>query len=450
MEIKTIGGVFDLLKKGIKNADISPIYYVPEELSTSNTVWVCPHYVKNNAVIYKNIIDEIENILEKEKITYEKKKNKFNKLSGKKFSIYVEEKKEFKFNVGNISEAIVSAAIAARFINKLKDIRVSDVKNIIENLPEPTNKLGSKQVKKEFESENENPEIKDKVILDINLSNNNMEAFLKDFDNSRFSDSFAGSVKYANYGNVKKWADRLYRNNKVDKIEVNCINTFGRKVDFEVRITNDQNKLLKVDIKTSLKTGDVKQFGQKGGINFKKHQNKDGYVEFFNELFGIDVSPLESKYNKIVQDEKNISKGTSLVYAKVKSEVEKRLRNNNNKKNLIKTLSIAIKKYATLNEDLVKIVQINKGDVVIYDFNKLLTIIDNMSGEWKVKFDTTSHSKLPIITIQYTNVEDNNKLEDFLYIRLKKENKSDGTEYYRNYIEKGPYMSKMSDLAKKI
>lgn len=447
MEIKTIGGVFDLLKKGIKNADISPMNYVPGGLSTSNTVWVCPHYEKNNANLYINIIDEIENILEEEKITYEKKKNKFNKLSGKKFSIYVEEKKEFKFNVGNVSEAIVSAAIAARFINKLNDIKVSDVKNIIKNLPEPTNKLGSKQVKKEFESKNKNPEIKDKVILDINLSNNNMEAFLKDFDNSRFSDSFAGSVKYANYDNVKEWADRLYRNDKEDKIEVNCISTFGRKVDFEVRITNEQNKLLKVDIKSSLKTGDVKQFGQKGGIYFKKQQNKDGYVEFFNELFGIDISALESKYNEIVRVEKNISKGTSLVYAKVRSEVEKRLKNNNSKKNLIKTLSIAIKKYATLNEDLVKLVQINKEDVIIYDFNKLPTIIDNMSGEWKTKFSTTSDAKLPIITIQY---KENNKLEDFLYIRLKKENKSDGTEYYRNYIEKGPYMSKMSDLAKKI
>ena len=449
MEIRTIGKVFELLN-GIKNADISPINYVPEGLSTSNMVWVCPHYEKNNSNLYKNIIDEIENILKTNLITYEKKNNKFVKLSGKSFSIYVEEKKEFKFNVGNISEAIVTAAIAARFINKQKDITVNDIKNIIKNLPEPKNKLESKQVVKEFESENLDPEIKDKVILNITLSDNNMKAFLNDFNNSRFSDSFAGAVKYANYGNVKKWADRLYRNNRIDKIEINCIGISGSKVDFEVKITNDKNKLLKVDIKSSLKTGDVKQFGQKGGINFKKQQNKDGYVEFFNELFGVDISMLESKYNEIVKVEKNISKGTSLVYAKVRSEVEKKLRNNNSKKNLIKTLSIAIKKYATSNEDLVKLVQINRGDVIIYNFNKLPTIIDNISGEWKTKFSTTSDTKLPIITIQYVNAEENNKLEDFLYIRLKKENKSDGTEYYRNYIEKGIYMSKINGLAKKI
>ena len=111
------------------------------------------------------------------------------------------------------------------------------------------------------------------------LLDSKSESALKEYANA--------AVKYANDEKVTKWAKLVYENGRYDKIEVIADGLGGQqttKVDVEVKITDDNNVLQDVDIKVSLKAGDVKQFGQQGGTLFEKVGNKARIQRVLGEI----------------------------------------------------------------------------------------------------------------------------------------------------------------------
>ena len=87
---------------------------------------------------------------------------------------------------------------------------------------------------------------------------------------------------------MKKWSKLLYENNRYDKIEVISDGLGGQtttKVDVYVKV-DDQP----IDIKVSLKAGDVKQFGQVSGAEFAKQE------KLWEETFG---------YGTVIKTEKS-------------------------------------------------------------------------------------------------------------------------------------------------
>ena len=337
-------------------------------------------------------------------------------------------KPNVKYNLGDMAEGVVGAAITARFIYKNRNINAQLVYGVLRALAKSgvTNYPGKKgkQVEKTFKSANQNPKVMDDVRCFISLAEVNMMALLAKNNESLIKEYVDSAVKYANSNNVKKWSKLVYENNRYDKIEVLSDGLGGQKttkVDVSVKITNDEGKLLPVDILVSLKAGDVKQFGQVSGAEFVKQE------ELWEQLFGYSsvIKPLEKKYDKLMFMDKQPDEAVYLVYEKVNQQLNQDLRGNKSNE-IFKKLSSAINYFATLNEDFVSLVQVGGGKAKVYKFDDIYSKLVNREYRSSIK---TGASGLPTITISSGN-------DDLIQFRVKQEFKSDGKPYIRNYVEK--------------
>lgn len=355
-------------------------------------------------------------------------KNKFIKIGSLN-------KPNVKYNLGDMAEGVVGAAITARFIYKNKNINSQLVYGVLRALAKSgmTNYPGKKgkQVERTFKSANQNPKIMDDVRCFISLAEVNMTALLSRSNEALLKEYIDSAVKYANSNNVKKWSKLVYENNRYDKIEVLSDGLGGQKttkVDVSVKITNDKGELLPVDILVSLKAGDVKQFGQVSGAEFEKQE------ELWEQLFGYKniIKPLKKKYDDLMFVNKKPDEAVYLVYQKVNQQLNQDLKSNESDK-LLEKLSNAINYFATLREDYVSLVQVGGGKAKVYKFDD---IYEKLSGRDYVSSIKTGSSGLPTITISSGN-------QDLIQFRVKQEFKSDGSPYIRNYVEK---LSLLGDL----
>lgn len=344
-------------------------------------------------------------------------------------------KPNIKYNLGDMSEGVVGAAITARFIFKNRNITSQNVYGVLRSLAKSgTNNYPGKKgkyVEKIFKSANENPKIMDDVRCYISLAEVNMNALLDKGKEKILKEYVESAVKFANSNNVKKWSKLVYENNRYDKIEVLSDGLGGQKttkVDVSVKITDNNGNLVPVDILVSLKAGDVKQFGQVSGAEFSKQE------ELWEQLFGYRsvIGPLKNQYEKIMFIDKKPDEAVLLVYNKVNSQLQTDLRGNKSD-TILKKLSSAIKYFATLNEDYVSLVQVGGGKAKVYKFDDIYKKLSGREYKSSIKIGS---SGLPTLTISSGN-------EDLIQFRVKQEFKSDGSPYIRNYVEK---LSLLGDL----
>ena len=342
-------------------------------------------------------------------------------------------------NMGDVAEGVFAAAIAVRFINRNATVTKSDVNSLIRGLPTPVSLSKGKVVQKTFKADNKDIDLKDDVILKISLAEYNMNFLLDYRSQSALSSYIDSAVKYANDQKVQKWSKLVYENGRYDKIEVTADGLGGQtttKVDVYVKITDDKNVLQDVDIKVSLKVDDVKQFGQQGGTLFEAIGKKKGYKEYWNRLFGIDISSQKDAYNKIKGVDHNTSGAINLIYKYVADELQTKLDNNKSSESTLITLGEAIQYYATLNEEHVELVQLTNGDAKIYNFAGLPNVIKDYV--WNVEYSkgiSSSGESIPIITIHQKGKPTN----ILLILRVKIETLNNAP-YYRNYVEKGKFL----------
>jgi len=343
-------------------------------------------------------------------------------------------KPNVKYNLGDMAEGVVGAAITARFIYKNRNINSSLVFGVLRALAKSgtTNYPGKKgkQVERTFKSANENPKIMDDVRCFISLAEINSMSLLAKNNETMLKEYVDSAVKYANSNNVKKWAKLVYENNRYDKIEVLSDGLGGQKttkVDVSVKITNDKGELMPVDILVSLKAGDVKQFGQVSGAEFEKQE------ELWEQLFGYktNISSLKNKYDKLMFTDKKPDEAVFLVYSTVTKLLARDLRSNPDK--VLQSLSKAINYFATLNEENVTLVQVGGGKAKVYKFDDIYNAISGREYTAEIK---TGASGLPTIIIKSGR-------DSLIQFRVKQEFKSDGSPYIRNYIEK---LSLLGDL----
>jgi len=339
------------------------------------------------------------------------------------------EKKHVKadtFNRGDVSEGLLAAAITARFINKNENITSNHVILILKQL----NSIDGKTVDQIFKSPNENTKILDDVRCRISLANVNMMALLNSNNYQGLSDLIQSSVKYANGQYITKWSKMMYENNVYNFIEVISDGLFdqsGTKVDLRIKIDDQPT-----DVNISLKAGDVKQFGQVSGSKF------ENMVSLFEPL-GITLSNntnIINKYNQFLQKKDTVG-ATTMVYEFVKDKLKNLSKSN--KVQLINSLSKFIMFHATRFEDDVTLVQLNRSEAKIYDFNKLLDGLASVKMGVDIKYGTsaTANAKVPTIRIFDESKVGRN---DILTIRMKIDSRPDGF-YHRNYIEKGPVLT---------
>jgi hypothetical protein len=315
---------------------------------------------------------------------------------------------------GDVAEGIVGAAIAARFVNKNRDINARDIQRIIEQM------VGSGSKRETmYKSQNANPKIVDDVRFYLSLAKPNMDALCDPKNFTPLEDLFESAVKYANGKTVREWGDILYNNNMYNFIEVISDGLGGqRSTKVDVRVLVDKQH---TDINVSLKAGDVKQFGQVSGAEFDKQEI------LWEKLLKIDVKFLEREYTQLLSEKKTFD-AIFKVYNYVTREINSRLATETSRAKFLDDLGEGIIHFATLNEKDVTLVQLNRKEAKVYNFDGLKKAILQIK---ELRADIVSSGEKPKIVIgdRSTGV--------LLEIRTKIENKSDGTPYIRNYIEKG-------------
>ena len=331
-------------------------------------------------------------------------------------------KPNIKYNLGDMAEGVVGAAITARFIYKNRNITERQVYGVLRSMPTPTEKSGKKglETSKDFKSANENPKVMDDVNFYLSLAAVNMNALLMPGNEDLIRPFVRSAVRYANSTNVVKWSKLLYENNRYDKIEVVSDGLGGQtstKVDVFVKVDGKP-----IDIKVSLKAGDVKQFGQVSGIEFEKQ------IKLWDTTFGYsnEIRGLKTKYEEFVTANE-VPQAVSLVYNKVAAEFNKDMRTSS-KIGVLNNFAESIKYFATLNEDNVTLLQVANDAAKLYTFDQILEGIKNLNLQAQVIFGRTG---LP--TLMIVNTDTNQPLIQY---RVKQEFKPDGSPYIRNYVEK--------------
>lgn len=332
------------------------------------------------------------------------------------------DKPNIKYNLGDMAEGVVGAAIAARFIYKNRNISERQVFGVLRGMPPGKPKPGKKglETTKDFKSANLNPKVMDDVNFYLSLAEVNMTALLQPGNEDLIRPYVKSAVRYANSTNVKKWSKLIYENNKYDKIEVISDGLGGQtstKVDVLVKVDG-----VTVDIKVSLKAGDVKQFGQVSGVEFSKQE------KLWETTFGYksEIRGLQAKYDELIST-KQVPQAVSMVYNKVAAEFNKDMKTVEKNK-VIRNLANSIKYFATLNEDNVTLLQVGNDVAKLYSFDDILEGIKNLALQAQVTFGKTG---LPTLLIVNTATG-----QPIIQYRVKQEFKSDGSPYIRNYVEK--------------
>lgn len=332
------------------------------------------------------------------------------------------DKPNIKYNLGDMAEGVVGAAIVARFIYKNRNINERQVFGVLRSMPPGKPKSGKKglETTKDFKSANENPKVMDDVNFYLSLAEVNMTALLLPGNEDLIRPYVRSAVRYANSTNVRKWSKLLYENNRYDKIEVVSDGLGGQtttKVDVFVKVDGKP-----IDIQVSLKAGDVKQFGQVSGVEFAKQE------KLWETTFGYksDIAGLKTKYEEFVTANQ-VPQAVSLVYNKVAAEFNKDM-STNKKNEVIRSLAESIKYFATLNEDNVVLLQVANDAAKLYSFDNIADGLKNLRLQAQVTFGKTGLPTLLIINADTG--------QPIIQYRVKQEFKPDGSPYVRNYVEK--------------
>lgn len=345
------------------------------------------------------------------------------------------------FNRGDVSEGILAAAIAARFISKTKRITPQQVMDLIGDLNKAKAARGEKGLTTitEFPSPNENPKIIDRVICKVNLAEVNMAGFQR---KATYRDKdirllVSSAVDYANGRYIREWADKLYKNNQKNTIEVNSeglLDQRNSKVDLKVIV---DGKLCGVGV--SLKAGAVPQFGQVGGSKWESMEN------LFNPL-GVNFSrAVEQQYTELLA-EKKLAPALTLAYTEAFKQIVKQ-----KQEDLRKNIANFADYHATLDQENVVLVQLAGGSATVYNFSLLKEKLKGINVTAQLSSGTTTKlqgykggSKIPKIMF-YTPGTSNRKIP-LLQVRLKLEGNRTSSKgerlplVVRNYIEKGKAM----------
>ena len=336
-------------------------------------------------------------------------------------------KPTIKVNMGDVAEGVFACAITARFINRgVNQISARDVMGIIGSLsPQPI--LGRKSQRAIYSTTAPNlgVQVRDGIKLELVLGAANMAFVVKGQGLDQF---VAASLQYANRQSVTTWVNTLYTNRRADRIEILGDGVSGQrstKVDTKVKVTNDKGQLQPVNIDVSLKAGEVKQFGQVGGIEIQN------LSKFFSNIFGVQVdSFIAGKYQEKTISQKDVEGGLNYLY----EEVTKKLNDIN--PSIVQSIANGIKLYATGGDENVELVQLSKGEATIYNFKD---VGQKLAG-LKYSATVTKSGTLPQITVSSNS-------KTLISIRSKKENKKDSQgrpyTYFRNYIEKGPLLGEL-------
>jgi len=361
------------------------------------------------------------------------------------------EKPPGKPSRGDIGEAVIAAAICARFVYKHGRVTPSQVMGIMKTLGHKgiRNYPGKKgkYVEAVFKSKNKDETFFDDVHCYISLNESAITAALNprsEWGKWAYSDNtcipaYARSAcNYANSGKVSKWAEVVYTNHRYDKIDIRSDglgDQKGTKVDTRVKITDYEGQPQPVNINLSMKVDDVKQFGQVSGVNFSVQQ------ELWKQVFGYTtfINNMETEFNRLVQEEHKLREALNMVYDRVAFKANRDIQTN--KEGISEVLSKGITYFATRHEEDVEVLNLGVGGTKLYDkFENLYqALVDLENLQVTIRNQSNGFRQIDI----KGKSPKNNTSQVLISIRLRRQPQSGPIEYIRNLIEKSKLLGEL-------
>ena len=352
---------------------------------------------------------------------------------------------------GDIGEAVIAAAICARFVYKHGNISPSKVISIlrhlghkgIKNYPGKTGKY----VEGVFKSKNEGVKVMDDIHCYISLNKSAMAASVNpksEFGIWAYKDvipAYARSAcAYVNSGKVSKWAEVVYTNRRYDKIDIKSDglgDQKGTKVDTRVKITDYKGNLQPVNINLSMKVDDIGQFGQVSGMDFSVQQ------ELWKQVFGYTstVNSLKSKWDELSQVKHDLKGALNMVYDAVYQKAKQDI-SGPGKEKLIKNIAQALQYFATRHEEHVEMLNLGKGGTKLYSFDDMESVLMGVEDfDITIRDQKNGYRQIGIVGKSLKN----NKIKEIIVIRLRRqpEESKGPISYIRNLIEKKPMLSEI-------
>ena len=347
-------------------------------------------------------------------------------------------------NYGNVAEGVFAAALAARFTGgrTKRDTTAFDVYNILNQI-NPSPIPGKKSSKAVIQTSAPNAIAgvgNDTIITEITLAQVNMEFLRNPNNRDALLDYIIAALAYANRDSVRQWVRTIYTNGRRDTVKImadGLTNERTTKIDVKVLITNkEQGQLKGVNINASVKTDDVKQFGQVSGEDFSS------VSRFFTTAIGDGIVGESASFERETQGPAKMRK----IYKAADVIIDNNL--NLDPKGMATKIGTGISRFATQDNvgvvdpsgDTVQLINLSKGEATIYNFKNVAQKL----SEFRLKSEYKTGGKNDLPTIVIRESESNKVVVQF---RSKVENKvnKNGVPYlyYRNYIEKGQFLTEL-------
>ena len=333
------------------------------------------------------------------------------------------------WNLGYVSEGLLGMGL---FLGLLLDKKITpkDIENgIFKYLKKNGDKISAV-----------NKKTKDNISLQVYLPGNDFKG-IKDQETYKNQDVQNHSASIANYVNNSedfKTLDDLFRlNEKVDSVDVIADGRSDQKattVDVYVRYANGK----KVRFERSIKSGQVKQFGQApmGGA-LRNPERDDGkytredrwdYQEKFWNRVGVDISNAEQNF----YDSPNLNDAFFASYREAAIIIDKSLTTDRGERIMLRNLFRLAQDFAGA-----KMIHIYKGGYRVMDFGKLDDLVETAD----FRADLVGN-KYPRLQVRDVNIEGAKGI--FLEIQVK----TDGNKALFE-IDMGPLLKDVTTVEKR-
>jgi len=302
--------------------------------------------------------------------------------------------KDFKsgkgINMGVIAEAVLGAALTAKFKKKGKDVNIVDIGRVLGSMtPEP---IGDKStsVMGVYESTIQHDNgFKDKLKFVLKLSKNEFSPLVGSLkSHEKLDPQILGIMRSAiNYVNSDQEGisaaieiiTTSANNNTITVISDGISDAKGTKADLLLKLNGETIKLI------SLKAMGVRQFGQISGHRY------DNFNNFISDIFDVDISKHSKKFtNEVGPDSarKNHDIMTTIYRDDIVPAVTKQLKNGpESEAQFIEHLTNGIVKHASGDDEL-DMVKFDRG---VKGGFKVLKVDSNLLDKMKkMKFKVES------------------------------------------------------------
>jgi hypothetical protein len=344
-------------------------------------------------------------------------------------------------NKGDIAEGILGAALfaklAARINGTIGDITNENIWKIVYGLKQSGADEYTATVKDAGRKV-----VNDKIVFTLRLNPAPYNDLMNPIKRPVLEEFASSAAEFVNSPNGQEFAEHYYLNGKPDAIRIisdGVSDQKGQKTDVKVIATDlKTGEKRELELNMSLKTSGIPQFGQVGAGAIKKQGDMFRAQTFLWNEFGIDMSPVEKEFERILAED-GIIPAMKYGYQSAANILVDLLSGDYDDEEYIyiKQFAKGVNYHGTLNDPNVLLVDFSKGTYDVLNFSLLEDKLADINLTAKY---TESGTGLPIV--QILDAVSNKRLLQFRYYI-----NSSGAR--KHLIEKGPLLSKLISVKRK-